>query len=358
MRLEVRDDGWQVTPPGFRFDIALEVDLIEELGRIHGYPALPVRRPRGWLQMKPRTETQLGKRRMRALLVDLGYQEVVTYSFVDDALQRRIEPDVPAITLANPIASDMGAMRTSLWPGLLAAAKYNLNRQQTRLQFFETGLKYLRQHAEIKEEEYLAGVVTGLALPEQWSVERRDYDFFDAKADVEALLALGGEAAAYEFVADNHPALHPGQCAKIMCNGTEIGWLGALHPHLERDLDVPQRVYLFELAIEAISAKSLPAFREISKYPSIRRDLAIVVDQHVTAQEIRRCVEAEVEEILANLQLFDVYSGKGVDSGRKSVALGLTLQASSRTLIEADVDALIERLINKLNKNLGATLRE
>jgi phenylalanyl-tRNA synthetase beta chain len=349
---------WSVRPPSFRFDITIEEDLIEEVGRIHGYDRLPTRHGRGELVMAPRTEMYVPLRRLRSRLVDRGYQEAITYSFIDPALQERFANGQPVIRLANPIASDMAVMRTSLWPGLISALQFNRNRQQERVLLFESGIKYLLQDNDIKEKMFISGIACGPWLPEQWGSESRRLDYFDIKADVEALLVLAAPLGEWEFRPAENPVLHPGQCADICRNGVVIGQTGALHPALAAEFDLPEGVFLFEMALDALQQATLPSFAEVSRYPAIRRDLAIVVKASITSQEVGNCVREAAGDWLTKLQLFDVYSGKGIDSGEKSLALGLTLQASSRTLTDMDVEGVVENVLTALQRNFDATLRE
>lgn len=350
---------WEVTPPSFRFDINLEVDLIEELGRIYGYDNLPASRPRITLAMGARPETRLKPADYKRLLVDLGYQEAVTYSFVDPKLQQQLDPRGTVLMLANPISAEMAAMRTSLWPGLLQTALYNLNRQQDRVLLFEQGLKFVLQDSELKQEPVLAGLLSGSLLPPQWGSAARQADFFDCKGHVEQLLARTGQSEQFRFEPDdNHPALHPGQAAVIRHHGRLAGRLGALHPGLQQQLGLSQRVYLFEIDQAVLVERRLPAFAPLSKYPSIRRDIAIVLDENMGAQKVKDCIEKAGSRWLKNIELFDVYVGEGIDSGRKSLALGLTLQDLSRTLKDEDVESEISTILTALDRELGATLRE
>lgn len=358
MGVEGAGEGWQVTPPAFRFDIECEEDLIEELARIRGYQSLPVTRPVTTLEMGARPEGRLTDRRMRTLLVDRGYHEAVTYSFVSPQMQALVAPDQATLDLANPISSDLAVMRTSLWPGLLQAVVHNVNRQQARVRLFELGLSFLPQSDGLKQEQRLAGVTYGDVYPEQWGMPPRRVDFFDVKADVEALLALTGRGSEIAFRAQEHPALHPGQSARIYLGDAAVGWMGTVHPSVERQLDLPQPAVLFELDLTAVASGRVPAFRPLSKFPTIRRDLAVIVDEVVTAQAVRDCIAEAVPTLLSHFELFDVYRGKGIDSGRKSLALGLTFQDLSRTLTDADVEEAMQRVITALQSRLGATLRD
>ncbi len=352
-------EDWRVIPPSFRFDIAIEADLIEEAGRIYGYTELPSARPEGPLTLHSQPESRIDAGRMRQVLIDRGYQEAITYSFVDPALQRVLDPQTTPLALANPISADMAVMRTSLWPGLMQALIYNQNRQQGRIRLFETGVRFLPQENKIKEEKMIAGIVAGNLGPEQWGEQTRFADFYDLKADVEALLGLTARSEEFIFTPKQHPALHPGQSAAITRrDGEWVGWMGAAHPAVERELGLTGRALLFELRLPGIGQARLPRFHEISKYPAIRRDIAIVVDEAASSQAVYDCVASVAGELLRNLQLFDVYRGKGIDPGRKSLALGLTWQDSSRTLMDEDVNSLMEKVLNKLGLDLGAKLRD
>jgi len=358
MELEAVGEDWHVTAPSFRFDIAIEVDLIEEIGRIVGYSNLPSTRPMGSLNMQPRPEGQIGKRELARLLVDRGFQEAICYSFVDPKMQQRFDPAVEPIALANPISSDLAVMRTTLWAGLVSILQHNLNRQQSRIRLFEYGLAFHRQDTDIKQENHLSGVVYGGVEPEQWGCATRKVDFYDVKGDVEALLALTKRGNEFRFVAESHPALHPGQSARIYLGEQPVGWLGAIHPTLERELDLHGQTYVFEIEAKALCTRNVAKFMEISKFPAIRRDLAVVVEDSVSATEVLDCIRSVAPESLVNLKLFDVYQGEHIDSGRKSLALGLTLQTQSRTLTDEEVDAAIKTVVNTLGTRLGATLRE
>ena len=292
------------------------------------------------------------------MLVDLGYAEAITYSFVDPKLQQLLDPQQEAIALANPISADMEVMRTSLWPGLVQAMQYNLNRQQNRLSLFECGLKFLKQDSEIKQEMMVAGVLTGSRNPAHWDMESESVDFFDIKGHLESLLDLTGLATEFRFQLELNPVLHPGQSAAIYRHDRVVGWLGALHPSVEQALGLSQRVYVFEIEAEVLIEGRVPAFTPVSRYPSIRRDIALVVDQAVSADEVIDCIHLSASEYLTNIELFDVYVGEGIDSGRKSLALGLTLQDLSRTLKDNEIEQELEQILSLLNKKLGATLRE
>ena len=348
---------WQVTPPPFRADIRMETDLIEEVARIIGYDAIPAHAPTAELLMSNREETRVSDARVRAVLVQRGYQEAITYSFVDAADQQCLDPEHPPLPLANPISSDMAVMRTTLWPGLLQALAHNLNRQQSRVRLFEMGLRFRLLDGQLRQQPAIAGVAAGPVMPEQWGATTRDGDFYDLKSDVEALLALSGDPGDARYAPAEHAALHPGQSTRITRSEALVGYLGALHPALSRDRKLALSVYLFELDLDAVQAGHAVKFRALSKYPTVRRDVSVVMDESVTARAIRDCVGQVGIPVLENLECFDVYRGEGIDSGKKSLSLGLTFQDPSRTLTDAEVDQGVEQIVASLETNLGAILR-
>ena len=356
MEVAAGEEGWSVTPPTFRFDIAHEVDLIEEIGRIHGYDRLPSAGFHGALEMTPTPEARRGLTQLRCLLVARGYQEAITYSFVDPEMQRHITPEQTGVRLANPISTELSVMRTTLWPGLLKALIHNQKRQQGRVRLFESGLRFISQDNEIKQESVISGVLSGSLEPEQWDARGGKVDFFDLKGDVEALIGPAA-LAAFRFVADTHPALHPGQSARIEKNGESVGWLGATHPGLNKALGLKGQAFVFEILLDAVSETPVPAFAPLSRFPSIRRDLAIVVDRQVPADDIMNCVRDAARGLLENLELFDVYQGEHLESDKKSLAMGLILQDQRRTLNDSEVDDVISRVLTKLEQEYQATLR-
>ena len=355
MRVEEAQEGWTVTPPSHRPDVAAEIDLIEEIARIVGFENLPGAAPVAGLDMAAEAESHVDVGRIRGLLVDRGYYEAVTYSFVDADLQTRIAPALEGVPLANPIASDMGVMRTTLWPGLIGAAVWNVNRQQPRVRLFETGLVFIAEGGEVRQPRMIGGIAAGSVVPEQWAHESRPVDFHDVKGDVEALLALSGRAA--EFIADTHPALHPGQTAAILRGGERIGTIGTLHPAIASGLRLAGAV-LFELRLDAATMGVLPRFEAFSKFPAVRRDLSIVLPEATTAAAVRECVRQAGVEMLRHLEVFDVYRGEDIDSGTKSISLGLTFQSSSHTLGDAGVNAALAVVLDSLTSRLKAILRE
>jgi phenylalanyl-tRNA synthetase beta chain len=349
---------WTVTVPSHRFDISLEVDLIEELGRLYGYNRLPVRYPQARLAPQLRTEAKAELPGLRRLLVARGYQEAITYSFIDPKQFELFNPGVKPLTLANPISSDMAAMRVSLLPGLVQALQHNLNRQQSRVRLFESGLRFVGQLGELKQEPMLAGVACGTRLPEGWAQGDAKVDFFDIKADVEAVLGHAGALAAFTFVPGSHPALHPGQTARIERNGQEVGYVGALHPELQKKLGLDRPVFVFELVLEAVVEGRLPKFKELSRFPEVRRDIALLVDQTVAGEAVLQVIRENAGQWLTDLRLFDVYQGKGIDPHRKSLAVGLTWQHPSRTLTDDEVNSTTSEILTSLEHRLNATLRK
>lgn len=349
---------WQVEVPSHRFDISLEVDLIEELARLHGYNNLPVRYPQARLAPQANTEARAELPALRRLLVARGYQEAITYSFIDPKWFELFAPGMQPLTLANPISMDMAAMRPSLWPGLVKALQYNLNRQQSRVRLFESGLRFIGQLGDLKQESMLAGVATGSRLPEGWNQGRETVDFYDIKADVEALLGASGAPDEFSFVAGEHPALHPGQTARIERAGRLVGFLGSLHPELGKTLGLEQPIYLFELLLTEVVEGCLPKFQELSRFPEVRRDLALIVERDTPAEMILQAIRETAGEYLTDVTLFDVYCGKGIDPQRKSLAVGLTWQHPSRTLNDEEVNATTQNILASLEERFNATLRK
>jgi phenylalanyl-tRNA synthetase beta chain len=355
MTLSAIEEGWEASPPSHRFDIALEVDLIEEVARIHGYDRLPEQRGPGAATLGDATEGRVPATRIADTLAARGYQEVVTYSFVDPEMQSLLFPDAESLPLSNPISSELSWMRVSLWPGLLHAMKHNLSRRQSRVRFFEQGLRFIFEDNELKQLNTVAGVLTGARSPEQWGVAAAHVDFHDAKGDVEALLGL--TAGDFSVAAAAHPALHPGQSARILRAGREAGWIGALHPRLVRALDLDRAPLLWELDEHVSFTSDLPGFKEISRFPSIRRDIAVVVEAAVPVQDLLRTIRAAGGRLLTESKVFDIYSGNRIDSGRKSVAFGLILQDYSRTLTDDEADRVVADVVARLEAEFGARIR-
>lgn len=356
LEVERKRGGWRARPAPHRFDLALEADLIEEVARVHGYGRIPGSPVRGALAMQRASGDQRFPM-WRRILADRGYHEAITYSFVNGEVQRRLLGAVPAVELVNPISADMNCMRVSLWPGLLGALQFNLHRQQQRVRLFEIG-RVFQMGEHLVQTFHIGGVLYGKTVYEQWDIDNRLSDFFDMKADVEAILRVLTPGLEIHWVPARHPALQPGRTAKIQVAGRLVGHAGALNPALATALELPSEVYLFELEIQSLPDVSSKIFKEISRFPSVRRDLALVVGAEVPADRVLECVRQAAGELLVNLQLFDVYEGEGIDSEKKSLALGLTFQKTSSTLIEEEVDSALSGILERLREDLGAILRE
>ena len=366
LEVEVLPDGWSVKAPSFRFDIQIEADLLEEVVRVYGYNNIPRTNPRyhSVIQAQPEAKNSLNE--LKRNLVDRGYYEAISYSFVDPKWQEILDAEAKTIALANPLSSEMSVMRTTMWAGLLNALKHNVNRQQLSVRLFETGLCFYPQNGPqdsensgvdaIRQEPMFAGVVCGDIRHEQWAEQSRKVDFFDIKADVECLLSYSKVKSVFE--AAEHPALHPGQSACIKQNNELVGWIGALHPQVQKALDIDPRTYVFEIKQSAILTNSIPGFSPLSRFPEVRRDLAILVDESVPVAEILSAIDNASSDLVKETQLFDIYQGKGVEEGIKSVAFGLILQEFSRTLTDNDVEAEIDNIVSTLNQQFAATLRE
>ncbi len=359
MKVAEEAPQWSVIPPSYRYDIRLEVDCVEEVGRVIGYDQIPYGQGLLDAQLKPVPEENIAHSSIRQLLVDRDYMEAITYSFVNNAIQQVIAPDVTAIQLLNPISQDMSVMRTSMWPGLIQAMLYNLNRQQSRIRLFELGLCFSQTKEGIQQVPNIGGLCLGPKLDEQWASKASPVDFYDIKSDVQALLVMTGFAQSqFQWQATKHTALHPGQGADVLKEGKIIGHVGALHPAIKQKLGIKANLWLFELNLQAIDNAQLPKFATLSKYPAIRRDIAVVIDEKLTAAELELIVQQEASELLVDLTLFDVYHGENLPKGQKSIALGMLLQHSERTLQDGEVNDLMDRVVNKLQQEMGAVLRE
>lgn len=355
------DGEWQAVAPSWRFDIAIEEDLVEEVARIYGYDNIPNEPVQAGLVMGNHREANLSLKRVKTLLNDKGYQEVITYSFVDPKLQQLVHPGEEALILPNPIASDMSAMRLSLWTGLLATVVYNQNRQQSRVRIFETGLRFVpdtNANLGIRQDVMLAGAICGNRVDEHWDQTKTGVDFYDIKGDLESVLELTGKLSEIEFRAEANPALHPGQSAAIYLHGERIGFIGVIHPELERKFDLNGRTLVFELLWDKVSDRVVPQAQDISRFPANRRDIAVVVAENVPAAEIlSECKKVGANQIVG-VNLFDVYRGKGVEQGFKSLAISLILQDTSRTLEEEEIAATVARCVEALKERFQASLRD
>jgi phenylalanyl-tRNA synthetase beta chain len=352
-------DGWEATAPAHRFDLAIEADLIEEIARHVGYGSLPAAPASAVQRICAVPGVTPDPNHAIARLAARGYDEAITFAFVDPVRQAELLPDARAVKLANPIASDLAVMRVSLWPGLLRAAGENVRRQQDRVRLVEHGVCFLEGDAGVVTEvDRIAGVVVGARYPEQWGADREAASFFDVKADVTALLEATGEATAFRFVAASRSCLHPGRAARIERHGVTVGWLGELHPERARSMDLTVPPILFELDVAVALRRLPPRFSAVSRFPQVRRDLAIVVDADVSLSAVTERVTLVASNLLRDLRVFDVYQGAGVESGRKSIALGLIFQDNSRTLTDEDVEGLMGLVVADLGKSLNARIRE
>ena len=345
--------SWQVKVPPHRYDLRIEADLVEEIGRLHGYENIAPRAYAAELAAFSPKETTRQLDRAKDALIARGYQEVVTYSFVDPKIQAQLDPETPGVVLDNPIAETMAVMRTTIWSGLIPTWQYNRQRQQKRARLFEAGAVYALEGEANREQAKLAGLIAGPALPEQWGAAARPVDFFDAKADIEALFGTS-----LRFEPGQHPALHPGRTARLNRDGVAVGWLGALHPKLADALDIPDALYLFELDWAAVRDIALPVPGGVSEFPSSRRDLAFVVDESVAASAVAEVIREAAGPLLMSLQTFDVYRGTGLPSGRKSIAFGLIFQDYSRTLNVEEVDAAAQSVAASVHARLGGLVRD
>lgn len=355
------DDIWTATVPAYRFDIAIEEDLIEEVARIFGYNNIPNVAPMAALTMPQHKESQLSLDALKDILVANDYQEAITYSFVDPKAQSLLSNGADSLILPHPISSDMSAMRLSLLPGLLKAVSYNQNRQQSRIRLFETGLRFVPNsdfNVGVKQDAMISGVITGDRKPEYWDENASKADFFDIKGDVEKLLALAGCQNEFRFEKASHSALHPGQSAAIYRGEALVGHVGAVHPKFEKSLGLNGRTFAFELLSDAILAGAVPKASELSRFPANRRDIAIIVDEQVNAGNVLQVIEKFGTNQLVGLNLFDVYRGESIGEGKKSLALSLTLQDTHRTLEEAEIQNLVSNVVAKLTEEFGASLRD
>jgi phenylalanyl-tRNA synthetase beta chain len=361
MEVKETSEGWTVTPPPWRFDINIEADLIEEVARVTGFESIPeidAPTPQRFARLPTKRPAEAA---VLQALVARGYEEAITYAFVDPVLQEQLFPERPGLALSNPISSDLSVMRVSLWPGLIHAALENQNRQQDRIRLFEHGTRFEHTDGTTREIDTLAAIAVGPRLPEQWGVPkelRTRADFYDVKGDLAALLAGTAEEAAFSFEAASLAALHPGRSARVLRRGHPVGWLGELHPQLAKSLEFTSPPVLFELDLETALAVRLPAYAEVSRFPQVRRDLAVVVDESVTLSSLAERVTLAATSLLRDLRIFDVYRGPGLEEGRKSVALGLIFQDISRTLTDDDVERLMASVVADLRENLNARIRE
>lgn len=348
-------DTFTVTPPSYRFDLSIEEDFIEELARIHGYDHIHRLAPRAPITMLPAPEAKRLPIELKQLLVSRDYQEVVNYAFVDTVWEHDLAGNGSPIALQNPIASHMGVMRSTLIGGLIANLQFNLNRKQSRIRLFEMGCCFIRNETtDCQQTEKLAGLCYGDAVSEQWGIAARTIDYFDVKADIETL--FGTRDIHFEkFV---HPALHPGKSAQIRMNNQIMGWLGELHPRWQKKYELQKNTVLFEIDLQALINKSMPIVKEIAKFPPVRRDMAIIIDNDVSVHSLLSGMLAEKPAIVTDISLFDIYRGKGMENNKKSLAFRVLLQDTEKTLTDEEADGAMAILIQILEKRFGAALRK
>ena len=375
--LEPVDEGWKVTPPSHRYDLRIEEDFIEEVVRVHGLDRLPRTSPPHRPVFRGAAETGVPMTEIRGHLVHRGYQEVVTLSFVEARQQAALRPDLEVLALANPISSELSVMRTTLVSGLIDTLRRNRNRQRSDMRLFESGLRFVPGGAampaaddhisidagddiqlapDLSQQSMIAGLVVGSQSPESWAAAPRAADFFDIKADIEALFARANGAEVSYAVSDL-PMLHPGQRATILADGVAVGYVGALNPGLQKSLDMTTLPLVFELALVSLRRARLPRAVPLSRFPRVRRDMALLMDTTVSHQALIECIRENAPEFLIDVIAFDVYTGEKIDKGKKSIALGLILQHESRTLEDSEVDDAVARVVAAATERFGAVLR-
>ena len=343
-----------VTPPSYRFDLAIEEDFIEEVARLYGYDNIPTRPVRHTQAMLPAAESVRSATGLRNRLVDRDYHEIITFSFVSSDSERLLDADSAPIRVLNPIASNLDVMRTTLLGGLLDVLRTNVNRKLERVRVFEAGRCFVRDGERYNQSLRIGALAFGSALPEHWDGGLRDVDFFDVKGDLEALAA----PLAVTTQAESHPALHPGRSARVLVSGKAAGWIGELHPRVVRAYELAKAPVVFEIDQEAIERTGLPAARPVPRFPMVRRDLAVVVDEGIPAQSLLDALQAVRPPHVERVALFDVYRGPGVGPGKKSLAILVLMQDTARTLTDAEIDATVADLLRELQNRFKATLRQ
>ena len=359
MEFIAEENGWQVKVPTARFDITQEVDLIEEVARIYGYGKIPSSKLKGELMIHAVADNKVPVARIKACLADRGYFEAITYSFVEEELQKLVDPKRAFLPLLNPLSQELAVMRTSLWPGLLRAMEFNQNRQQSQIKLFEVGLRFeVQENQELAQINTLAGLAWGRRVQGDWQKVPGSLDFFDVKGDLETLAGFGGKRQCLDFIPlRDDPSLHPGQAATLSEVGKTLGRIGVLHPRIAQKLGIGGQVILFELDLEEfISAKPVE-FAKLSKYPAIRRDIAVMVEDDIPGEKIRRKIIEVAGELLASVHIFDVYSLSEIQPGFKSLAFGLQFQPIDRTLTDSEINELMDNVVKALEENFGARLR-
>lgn len=357
MQVTVNPQGWSVLPPSWRFDIAIEVDLIEELARIYGYNNFPKSTAQAALRLAPLSETKLPDAALKRFFVAKGYQEAITMSFVEPGFLANFDKTQP-LALANPISNDLSVMRTTLWAGLVKALQYNQNRQQARVRLFEVGLRFIPTSDGLQQEKVLAGLACGTVLPELWNNSKKELDFFDIKGNIEQLFAQMGISGRVSYQAAEHGALHPGQTAQILFEQKVIGWVGRIHPQLHQQLGLLGPVFLFEIALEDLPEANLSVASELSRFPEVRRDIAVVAPQTIAVAPLLATVKSAAGQYLRDSWLFDVYAGQGVAEGMRSLAIAMVWQHPERTLQDEETQQAVESVLAILKEQYNVSLRD
>jgi phenylalanyl-tRNA synthetase beta chain len=371
LAFEFDGEIFAVTPPPYRFDIEIEEDLIEEVARIYGFEKIPAHPPTAANEMRATNETRRSIHAIRHALAARDYAETVNFSFVDEQWERDFAGNENPVRLLNPIASQMSVMRTTLIGSLISVLRHNLNRRAERIRVFEAGRVFLRDPSvpagELAVEGYaqpkrIGALAYGPVAEEQWGMSTRLVDFFDVKGDVEALFA----PRVVRFVKAEHPALHPGRSARVELDGRQVGWLGELHPRWMQKYDLPHAPIVVEIDAEALMERELPTPTEVSKFPPVRRDIAVVVDQKVEAQALLEEVQKALDEggykFVQRVALFDEFRAKSSTSGglaahEKSLAFRVTLQDTGGTLQDETVDTVVKTVVDRMARVFGARLR-
>lgn len=360
IQLKKERDGWVATPPSFRFDIEMEADLIEEIARVYGLDNIPSIAPKVVMRYEPEITPVKAIERLKQSLVEHGYFETISYSFIDQEILSLFEPDKKTLSLVNPISPDLSVMRTSLWPSLVKTLLHNRRRQQNRVRLFETGSIYYKDDNEqIVQIPQIAGIATGSVHPEQWGMPQAAVDFYDIKADVENLIAsspLGNDSLSFALA--EHSALHPGRSMAVRVEGQAIGLIGALHPQIIKSLGLPAETYVFQLALEPLYQKVLPQHQGLSKFPTVRRDIALLVDKTIPVAKLKATILESSSELLKDLIVFDVYQGDKIAKDKKSIAIGLVFQHNSRTLTDDEIAEETDKVLKRLLNDFQAIIRE
>jgi len=354
---KVEQNLWQITVPSYRFDISLEIDLIEEIARLYGYANIEAKPTKLSLSPKVAFESKVGINQIKNALIGREYQEIISYSFIAHDLAKVFAPNIEPISLVNPISQEMAVMRSSLLPSLFKVAQYNLKRQHSRIKLFETGLRFTGSLDNLVQTDVVAGIVIGSKHAESWMNTKEKFDFYAIKSDVELLLGLGGLEHEYRFIRSNHYALHPGQSAQVIKNGKEVGYVGVIHPKLAKTLDINQQALVFELNLADVCAGTLAKFKGLSKFPVIRRDLALVVAQNVEYQDLFDVIKQQAGNNLVDVCLFDVYQGENIAKDQRSLAIGLTFQHQEKTLTDKEISDILSNIVAVCADRFNSYLR-